>query len=87
MDFSAKRTISLSWLPLTRELPSIREAEGEKNYPSVACGASSPDKGSQERRKNCLCSNLSQIVPINESLLSVIISSLIRTYSASLGSL
>ena len=29
-----------------------------------------------------MCSNLSQIVSINESLLSVIISSLIRTYSA-----
>ena len=51
MDFSAKRTISLSWLPLTRELPSIREAEGEKNYPSGTCGDSSPDKGSQERGK------------------------------------
>ena len=40
------------WLPLMRELPSISEAEGEKDYPSVACGASSPDKGSQERREN-----------------------------------
>jgi len=35
-----------------RELPSISEAEGEKDYPSVACGASSPDKGSQECREN-----------------------------------
>jgi len=52
MGFSAKRIFSLSWLLLTRELLSISEAEGEKNYPSVACGASSPDKGSQERREN-----------------------------------
>ena len=70
-----------------RELPSASEAEGEKDYPSVTCGDSSPDKGSQERGETYLCSNSSQIVPINESLLSVIISSLIRTYSASLGSL
>jgi len=31
---------------------SISEAEREKNYPTVAYGASSPDKGSQERREN-----------------------------------
>ena len=51
MGFSAKGAFFLSRLPLTRELPSVSEAEGEKNYPSVACGASSPDKGSQECRK------------------------------------
>ena len=56
----------LSRLPLMRELPSIREAEGE-NYPSVTCGDSSPDKGSQERGKTCLCSDLSHKL---QSLLS-----------------
>ena len=50
--FYTNQLVSLSpWLPLMRELPSISEAEGEKDYPSVACGASSPDKGSQERGK------------------------------------
>ena len=32
-------------------MPSVSETEGEKDYPSVACGASSPDKESQERRE------------------------------------
>ena len=67
MGFSAKGAFFLSRLPLTRELPSASEAEGEKNYPSVACGASSPDKGSQERGKACLCSGLSHKL---QSLLS-----------------
>ncbi len=49
---STKRAFSLSRLPLTRELLSVSEAEGEKDYPSVAYGASSPDKGSQERGEN-----------------------------------
>ena len=49
---SAKRAVSLSRLPLTRELPSVSEAEGEKDYPSVTCGDSSPDKGRQERGEN-----------------------------------
>ena len=49
MGFFAKGTFLPSRLPLTRELPSVSEAEGEKDYPSVTCGASSPDKGSQER--------------------------------------
>ena len=30
-------------------MPCVSEAEGEKNSPSVTCGDSSPDKGSQER--------------------------------------
>ncbi|GEM_PF-2891970 len=49
MGFFAKGTFLPSRLPLTRELPSVSEAEGEKDYPSVTCGDSSPDKGSQER--------------------------------------
>ena len=49
----AKRTFLLSRLPLMRELPSVSEAEGEKDYPSVTCGDSSPDKGSQECGETC----------------------------------
>ena len=52
MGFSAKGAFSLSRPPLTRELPSVSEAEGEKDYPSVAYGASSPNKGSQKREEN-----------------------------------
>mgnify|MGYP005845932037 CR=1 FL=1 len=54
----AKQPADFCRLPLTRELPSIREAVGEKakrTHPSVACGNSSPDMGSLERKKIDFC--------------------------------
>ena len=166
MGFSAKRIFSLSWLPLTRELPSISEAEGEKEtlrlplsrlrrqlpwqgepgarenwfsfllpsfakqlkdfcflgflfYTRVFAFSAPSDEGAAKRQRGwgrevlehplsfCLFLSLRQnfvlpppssegglfvfqsvtIVSINKSLLSVIIFSLIRTYSTSFGSL